>query len=109
MIHFTYRRKINFRSKQVKEINFRLKQVKANTYTFSEVGTNNIVPKAQRNKEQRSFQPGKAQPKMRNLSFFLIFEVQHNSCTELFDSIEAQCNSGTAFSYQVQAQPNYCN
>ena len=31
---------------------------------LSEVGTNYIIPKAQRNKPQRSFQPAKAQRKM---------------------------------------------
>ena len=34
-----------------------------------EVGINNIISKAQRNKAQRSFQPVKAQRKMRNLIF----------------------------------------
>ena len=35
-----------------------------------EVGTNNIMSKAQRNKAQRSFQPVEAQRKMCNLIFF---------------------------------------
>ena len=35
----------------------------------TEVGTNNIIPKVQRNKAQRSFQPVKAQRKMRNFIF----------------------------------------
>ena len=37
----------------------------------TEMSTNNIISKAQRNKAQRSFQPVKAQRKMRNLIFFL--------------------------------------
>ena len=41
---------------------------------LAEVGTNNIISKAQRNKAQRSFQPVKAQRNFRN---------------ELFDSVEA--------------------
>ena len=59
------------------------------------MGTNNIIPKAQRNKAQRSFQPIKAQRKMRNF-IFLIFEAQRNFCNELFNAIEAQCNSAIA-------------
>ena len=35
----------------------------------TEVGTNNIIQKAQRNKAQRSFQSVKTQRKMRNLIF----------------------------------------
>ena len=41
----------------------------------AEVGASNIISKAQRNKAQRSFQPVKAQRKMRNL-IFLISEAQ---------------------------------
>ena len=51
------------------------------------MGTNNIVSKAQRNKAQRSFQPVKAQRKMRNFR------------NELFDSVEAQRNSAIAERY----------
>ena len=59
------------------------------------MGTKNIISKVQRNKAQRSFQPVKAQRKMRNL-FFLISEVQRNFRNELFDSVEAQRNSAIA-------------
>ena len=38
--------------------------------SIAEVGTNNIISKTQRNKAQRSFQPVKAQRKLRNLFFF---------------------------------------
>ena len=38
-------------------------------HQHAEVGTNNIVPKAQRNQAQRSFQPEKAQRKVRSLIF----------------------------------------
>ena len=62
---------------------------------WPEVGTNNIVSKAHRNKAQRSFQPLKAQRKMRNL-IFLISEAQRNFRNELFDSVEAQRNSAIA-------------
>ena len=61
----------------------------------TEVGTNNIISKAQRNKAQRSFQPVKAQRKLRNL-FFLISEAQRNFCNELFNSVDAQRNSAIA-------------
>ena len=57
---------------------------------LSEVGTNNIISKA-----QRSFQPVKAQRKLRNL-FFLISEAQRNFRNELFDSVDAQRNSAIA-------------
>ena len=60
-----------------------------------EVGTNNIMSKAQRNKARRSFQPVKAQRRMRNL-IFLISEAQRNFRNELFDSVEAQRNSAIA-------------
>ena len=60
-----------------------------------EVGTYNIISKTQRNKAQRSFQPVKAQRKLRNL-FFLISEAQRNFCNELFDSVDAQRNSAIA-------------
>ena len=63
-----------------------------------EVGTNNIISKAQRNKAQRSFQPAKAQRKMRNL-IFLLFEAQRNFRNELFDSVDAQRNSAIAERY----------
>ena len=36
---------------------------------FSDVGSNNIILKVLRNKAQQSFQPVKAQRKMRNLIF----------------------------------------
>ena len=51
------------------------------------MGTNNIISKA-----QQSFQPAKAERKMRNL-IFLLSEAQHNFRNELFDSAEAQRNS----------------
>ena len=63
-----------------------------------EVGTNNIISKAQRNKAQRSFQPVKAQRKMRNL-IFLLCEAQPNFRNKLFDSVEAQRNSAIAERY----------
>ena len=47
----------------------------------SEVGTNNIIPKAQRNKAQRFFQPVKAQSKKRNF-IFLSSEAQRNFCND---------------------------
>ena len=50
----------------------------------AEVGTNNIISKAQRNKVRRSFQPVKA---------------QRNFCNELFDSVEVQRNSAIAKRY----------
>ena len=65
---------------------------------ITEVGTNNIISKAQRNKAQRSFQPAKAQRKMRNL-IFLLSEAQRNFRNELFDSVEAQRNSAIAERY----------
>ena len=74
----------------------------------AEVSPNNIIPKVQRNKAQRSFQPVKALRKMRDF-IFLTSEAQRNFGNELFDSIEAQRNYGTAFSYQVKAQPNFRN
>ena len=55
-------------------------------YELSEVGTNNIVSKAQRNKAQR---------KMLNL-ISLISKAQHNFRNELYDSVEAQRNSAIA-------------
>ena len=45
---------------------------------------------------------------MRNL-ICLVSEAQRNFRNELFDSVEAQCNCGTAFSYQVEAQSNFRN
>ena len=62
---------------------------------FPEVGTHNIVSKGQCNKAQQSFQPVKAQRKMRNLIFF-IFEAQRIFRNELFDSVEMQRNSAIA-------------
>ena len=56
------------------------------------MGTNNIMPKAQRNKAQRSFQPVKAQRKMRKF-IFLTSEAQRNFRNELFCAIEAQHSS----------------
>ena len=64
----------------------------------TEVGTNNIISKAQRYKAQRSFQPAKAQRKMRNL-IFLLSEAQRNFRNKLFDSVEAQRNSAIAERY----------
>ena len=60
-----------------------------------EVGTNNIISKAQRNKAQQSFQTVKAQRKMRNL-IFLLSVAQRNFRNELFDLVEAQRNSAIA-------------
>ena len=57
------------------------------------MGTNNIISKA-----QRSFQPVKAQRKMRYL-IFLLSEAQRKFRNELFDSIEAQRNSAIAERY----------
>ena len=65
---------------------------------MAEVGTNNIMSKAQRNKAQRSFQPVEAQRKMRNL-IFLISEAQRNFRYELFDSVEAHRNSAIVERY----------
>ena len=59
------------------------------------MGTNNIEPKALRNKAQRSFQPVKVQRKIRNLNFW-ISEAQHNFRSELFNSVAAQRNSTIA-------------
>ena len=59
------------------------------------MGTNNIISKAQRNKAQWSFQPIKAQRKVRNL-IFLISEAQRKFRNERFDSVEAQRNSAIA-------------
>ena len=55
----------------------------------SEVDTNNIISKTQRNKLQHSV---KAQRKLRSL-FFLISEAQRNFRYELFDSVDVQRNS----------------
>ena len=76
--------------------------------SLSEVGTNNIISKAQRNKAQRSFQAAKAQRKMRNI-IFLLSEAQRNSAIaeryfrtklkrNLTSAIEiSQHNANTAF------------
>ena len=64
-------------------------------FKIAEVGTNNIISKAQSNKAQRSFQLVKAQRKVRNL-IFLISEAQRNFRNEFFDSVEAQRNSAIA-------------
>ena len=61
----------------------------------TEVGTNNIISKAQRNQAQQFFQPVKAQRKMRNL-MFLISKAQCNFLNELFNSVKAQRNSAIA-------------
>ena len=54
----------------VNSITHWLKQMfETSTSPNSEVGTNNIVPKARCNKAQRSFQSENAQLKMRNLFF----------------------------------------
>ena len=62
------------------------------------MGTYNIISKAQRNKAQRSFQPEKAQRKMRNF-IFLLSKAQRNFHKELFDSVEAQRYSAIAEGY----------
>ena len=59
------------------------------------LGTNNIISKALLNKEQQSFQPAKAQRKMRNL-ILSISEAPRNFRNELFDSVEGQHNSAIA-------------
>ena len=64
-------------------------------FKSTEVGTNNIIPKAQLNIAQRSFQPVKAQRKMRSF-IFLTSEAQRNFRNELFRSVEAQRNSAIA-------------
>ena len=53
------------------------------------LGTNNIISTALRNKAQGSFQPVKAQRKMRNLIIF-ISKAQRNFRNELFDSARAR-------------------
>ena len=50
--------------------------------TRPEVGTNNYISNPHRHKAQRSFQPVKAQRKMRNL-IFLISKALHNSGPQL--------------------------
>ena len=62
---------------------------------LSKVGTNNIIPKAQRYEAQRFFQTVKAERKLCNL-IFLISEAQRNFRNELNDSVEAQHNSAIA-------------
>ena len=62
------------------------------------MGTNNIISKAQRNKAKRSFQPVKAQRKIRNL-ISLLSKAQRNFRNEFFDSIVAQRNSAIAERY----------
>ena len=73
--------------------------------TLPEVGTNNNISKAHRNKMLRSFQPVKAERKMRNL-IFLVSEVQRSFRYELFDSVKAQRNSAiaerTAFRFKLK-------
>ena len=54
------------------------------------MGTNNIIPKA-----QRSFQPVKARRKMSNF-ILLTSEAQRNFHNEVFHSIEVQPNSAIA-------------
>ena len=66
----------------------------------AKVGTNNIIPKA-----QGSFQPVKAQRKMRNL-VSLISEAQCYFRNELL--IQLKCNA-MVFSFQVRAQSKFCN
>ena len=68
-------------------------RIKCRHSQIAEVGTNNVISKA-----QRSFQPVKAQRKMRNL-IFLLTEAQRNFRNELFDSVEAQRNSAIAERY----------
>ena len=58
----------------------------------TEVGTDNVILKAQRYKAQRSFQSViKALRKMRNL-IFLVSEAHCNFRNEFFVSVEAQRN-----------------
>ena len=45
---------------------------------------------------------------MRNF-IFLISEAQRNFRDEIFDSVEAQRNSATAYSYLAKALPNFRN
>ena len=63
---------------------------------YLEVGTSNIISKAQLNKAQQSSQQVKTQRKMHNL-IFAISETQCNFRNVLFDSVEAQSNANTAF------------
>ena len=78
---------------------------------MAEVGTNNIISKAQRNKAQRSFQPVKAQRKLRNVFFFNFWSAaQLSQWAFWFSWCATQFrNCGTAFSYQVKAKPNLRN
>ena len=62
------------------------------------MGTNNIISNPQRNKAQRSFQPVKAQHKMRNL-IFLLSEAQRKFRNEIFHLVEARRNSAIAERY----------
>ena len=80
-------------------------------FKSTEVGTNNFIPKAQLNKAQRSFQPVKAQRKMRSFIFFNFWSAaQLSQWTFSFSWSATQFrNCETAFSYQVKAQPNFRN
>ena len=72
-------------------------RVKPKTIKIAEEGTNNIMPKAQRNKAQRTFQPVKAQRQLNAQFKFFNSEAQRNFRNKLFDSVEAQRNSERHF------------
>ena len=74
-------------------------------FKSTEVGTNNIIPEAQLNKAQRSFQPVKAQRKMRSF-IFLTSEALGNFRNKLFRSVEAQGNFRNKLFRSVEAQRN---
>ena len=69
------------------------------------MGTNNIIPKAQRNKALRSFQPVKVQRNFHNELFHAI-EAQRNFRNELFHAIEAQRNFRNELFHAIEAQRN---
>ena len=74
-------------------------------YKKTKVGTNNIIPKAQRNNPQRFFQPVNAL-----LNFTFKSAAQLPQLTFSFSSSAMQFrNCGMAFSYQVKAQLNFRN
>ena len=55
------------------------------------------------------FSTSKSAAQSVHCNFFSISEAQRNFRNKLFDLVEAQRNCGTAFSYQVKAQPNFRN
>ena len=63
------------------------------SHLSAEVGTKSNIPKAHRDKAQQFFLPVNVQRKMRNLMFSI--SVLHRN-NELFNSVEAQCNSAIA-------------